>query len=64
MKQKQNVNMNTKRNMRYKSSLIALTAAMLLIPATAFAGDTPSDQVFKLTNSKGELIKLAESYLK
>ncbi|MEK3789817.1 hypothetical protein [Paenibacillus sp. FSL K6-1230] len=64
MKQKQNANMkmNTKRNMIYKSSLIALTAAMLLIPATAFAGGTPSDQVFKLTNSKGEVVYEEKPY--
>lgn len=64
MKQKQNVNMkmNTKRNMIYKSSLITLTAAMLLIPATAFAGDTHSNQVFKLTNNKGEVVYEQKPY--
>ena len=42
--------------MRYKNSLIALAAAMLFIPATAFADSTGANQVFKLTNNKGEVV--------
>ncbi|WP_366293748.1 hypothetical protein [Paenibacillus sp. AN1007] len=51
-----------KKNKKYKKSLIALTAALLLIPATAFADDTISNQVFKLTNNKGEVIYEQKPY--
>ena len=51
-----------KKNMKYKTSLIALAAAMLFIPATSFADDPHGNQIFKLTNNKGEVVYEQKPY--
>ncbi|CAI6082890.1 hypothetical protein PAECIP112173_03715 [Paenibacillus sp. JJ-100] len=51
-----------KKNMKYKTSLIALAAAMLFIPASSFADDLHSNQIFKLTNNKGEVVYEQKPY--